>query len=129
MVGALLGGSLSDRWGRKQVILLSLVATSLLMFVFLGVRGWGQLLLLLLLGFTSISVTPVLMAFVQESFPEIRTVANGVYMALSFVIRSIVIVAVGALGDVLGLRLTFTMCAGIALLGVPFILWLPVRRL
>ncbi|MEA3397033.1 MAG: MFS transporter, partial [Chloroflexota bacterium] len=128
VVGALLGGSLSDRWGRKQVILISLVATSLLMFVFLGVRGWGQIPLLLLLGFTSISVTPVLMAFVQESFPEMRTMANGVYMALSFVIRAVVILAVGALGDAFGLRPTFTACAVLALLGVPFVLWLPVRR-
>ena len=128
VVGALLGGSLSDRWGRKQVILISLVATSLLMFVFLGVRGWEQIPLLLLLGFTSISVTPVLMAFVQESFPEMRTLANGVYMALSFVIRAVVIVAVGALGDVLGLHSAFTICAALALLGVPFALWLPVRR-
>jgi len=129
VMGALLGGSLSDRWGRKQVILISLVTTSLLMFVFLGVRGWGQIPLLLLLGFTSISVTPVLMAFVQESFPEMRTLANGVYMALSFVIRAVVILAVGALGDAFGLRPAFTMCAVLALLGVPFVLWLPARRL
>lgn len=128
VVGALLSGSLSDRWGRKQLILISLVASSLLMFVFLGVRGWEQILLLLLLGFTSISVTPVLMAFVQESFPEMRTLANGVYMALSFVIRAVVILAVGALGDAFGLRPTFTACAVLALLGAPFVLWLPVRR-
>ncbi|RLC90255.1 MAG: MFS transporter [Chloroflexi bacterium] len=128
VAGALLGGSLSDRLGRKQVLLMSFVVTPLLMFVFLKAPGWGRFPLLLALGFTSIAVTPVLMAFVQESFPEMRTLANGVYMALSFVIRAVVILAVGALGDVLGLRLTFTMCAGIALLGVPFILWLPVRR-
>ena len=129
VAGALLGGSLSDRLGRKQVLLMSFVATPLLMFVFLKVPGWGRFPLLLALGFASISVTPVLMAFVQESFPEIRTMANGVFMALSFVIRAIVILAVGALGDAFGLHSAFTMCAVLALLGVPFVFWLPVRRL
>jgi FSR family fosmidomycin resistance protein-like MFS transporter len=125
VVGALLGGSMSDRLGRRSILLISLLATSLLMFAFLTVKGWLQFPLLLAMGFTALSITPVFMALVQESFPENRALANGVYMAFSFVLRSGVIVVLGALGDLFGLRLAFTASAIIPLLGLPLVLLLP----
>jgi FSR family fosmidomycin resistance protein-like MFS transporter len=129
MAGALLGGTMSDRLGRRLVLFISMVTTPLLMFVFLGVKGWLQLPLLLALGFTALSVSPVIMALVQESFPDNRALANGVYMALNFGIQSAVVVVLGALGDHFGLRPTFTASAIIPLLGLPLILLLPGKRL
>lgn len=128
VVGALLGGSLSDWLGRRWVLFVSTVATPLLMFLFLMVEGWLRFPLLVLMGFTVLSVTPVIMAVVQENFPENRALANGVYMALGFSLRSGAIVAMGVLGDLFGLRLTFTISAAIGLLGLPFILLLPRKR-
>lgn len=127
VAGALLGGSLSDQLGRRRVLLISLLSTSLFMFVFLGASGWNRLPALLVLGFTALSVTPVIMAVVQESFPENRALANGVYMALNFSIRSGAVVAIGVLGDLFGLRLAFMVSAVIPLLGVPFLWLLPGR--
>jgi FSR family fosmidomycin resistance protein-like MFS transporter len=128
VVGALSGGSISDRLGRPWVLLVSMLTAPLLMFVFLAVSGWLRFPLLLLLGFTALSVTPVIMALVQESVPENRALANGVYMALSFVLRSGVVVVMGAMGDLFGLRLAFAASAAITLLGLPLILLLPRRR-
>jgi FSR family fosmidomycin resistance protein-like MFS transporter len=128
VVGALLGGSISDRLGRRWVLFISMLATPLLMFVFLAVKGWLQFPLLLTLGFTALSVTPVVMALVQESYPENRALANGLYMALNFGLRSGVVVVIGALGDLFGLRLAFTVSAVIPLLGLPLLLLLPGRR-
>jgi FSR family fosmidomycin resistance protein-like MFS transporter len=128
VVGALLGGSISDRLGRRVVLFVSLLTAPFLMLAFLAVDGWPQLLLLLMMGFVALSVTPVVMAIVQEGSPENRALANGVYMALSFTIRSGIVVAVGALGDWLGLRWAFTASAVIPLLGVPFVLLLPRER-
>jgi len=129
VVGALLGGTMSDRLGRRVVLFISMLTTPCLMFVFLASKGWVQFSLLLVLGFTALSVTPVLMALVQESFPENRALANGVYMALSFCLRSGVVVALGALGDYFGLRPAFAASAAIPLLGLPLILLLPGKRL
>jgi len=80
----------------------------------------------LLLGFTGLSITPVIMALVQESFPENRVLANGLYMAMSFTIRPVAVVALGALGDLSGLRLAFIASAVVPLLlGLPLVFALP----
>jgi FSR family fosmidomycin resistance protein-like MFS transporter len=128
VVGALLGGSLSDRFGRRFILFASMLATPLFMFVFLAVGGWLHILLLLTMGLTALSVTPVIMALVQESFPDNRALANGVYMALSFVLRSVVIVILGAIGDLFSLRVAFIVGAIFPLLGLPFVLLLPGAR-
>ncbi len=128
VVGALLGGSASDRWGRRLILGISLLTTPLLLLAFLGAHGWTRLPLLLVLGFAGISVTPVVMALVQENFPRNRALANGVYMAISFGIRSVVIVLVGALGDRYGLHRAFGAGALISLLGLPLLLLLPIRK-
>jgi FSR family fosmidomycin resistance protein-like MFS transporter len=127
VAGALLGGSLSDRLGRRVILFISLLATPLLMFAFLLAGDWARLPLLLALGLTSLSVTPVIMALMQESFPENRALANGVYMALSFAIRSVVVVIVGGMGDLWGIRVAFAASAVITLLGLPFLRLLPTR--
>jgi FSR family fosmidomycin resistance protein-like MFS transporter len=125
MVGALAGGSISDWLGRKQVLLISLVTTTIFMFVFLALGGPARFPVLLVLGLTVLSVTPVLMAVVQESVPNNRALANGIYMALSFSINAGAVVAVGALGDLFSLRLAFAVSAFLPLLGVPFVFLLP----
>ena len=127
VVGALLGGSFSDRLGRRPVLLISMLTTPPFMLIFLGVEGWVQFPLLLVLGFTSLSITPVIMALVQESFPNNRALANGTYMALSFVLRSGVVVVLGVLGDLYGLRLAFVVSAIVPLLGVPLVFFLPSK--
>jgi FSR family fosmidomycin resistance protein-like MFS transporter len=127
VVGAMAGGSVSDWLGRKQVLLTSLVTTSLFMFIFLAADGPVGFITLLALGLTALSVTPVLMAVVQESVPDNRALANGTFMALSFSIRAGVIIVVGMLGDLFGLRLAFTVSAFMPLLGVPFVFMLPGR--
>lgn len=128
IVGALLGGSLSDRLGRKKILFGSLLATPLLTFAFLAVDGWLRYPLLLALGLFALSVVPVIMAMMQGSFPENRAFANGVYMAMSFVVGSVAVVAVGAMGDWLGMTTAFAISAVLTLLGLPFVRKLPTRR-
>jgi FSR family fosmidomycin resistance protein-like MFS transporter len=125
MAGAMAGGTVSDWLGRKRVLIVSLITTTLFMLLFLAVDGWARIPALVALGLTALSVTPVLMAVVQESVPDNRALANGTFMALSFGIRAGVVVVVGLLGDRFGLRLAFTVSAFMPLLGVPFVFMLP----
>lgn len=128
VAGAFLSGGLSDRLGRRRMLIGAVLGTSALMFVFLNSAGWLQFPLLLGMGFFAISITPVVMALVQEHAPENRALINGIYMALNFAIRSLVIVVVGVLSDRLGMRTAFMLSAGLALLAIPFAYWLPERN-
>lgn len=121
VIGALMGGSYSDRIGRRRVLAFSMVVTSILIAVFIILSGWWQRAILPLLGFASLSMTPVLMAIAQEGYPENRALANGAYMALSFVIRSIVLVIFGAVSDRIGLQSSYILSAALLLSGLLFL--------
>jgi FSR family fosmidomycin resistance protein-like MFS transporter len=125
MVGALTIGSLSDRLGRRRILAVAMAATSLLMGGFLAIGGLAQFPLLLALGFCAMSVMPVMMALLQESFPDNRALITGFYMGFSFVAVAIATVILGALGDRFGLRPAFTASAILPLLGLPLVLLLP----
>jgi FSR family fosmidomycin resistance protein-like MFS transporter len=125
VIGALAGGWASDVLGRRPVLAASFIASPVILFAFVHLTGVSRLPLLLALGFAGLMATPVIMAAVQESFPDNRALANGIYMALNFGIRSIVVVVVGWLADQVGMRQTFLICAALGLAGTPFIFWLP----
>ena len=125
VAGAFLGGSLSDRLGRRPVLITGMVLSAVTLFAFTSLEGWVLFPLLLALGFSLLSVAPIIMAIVQESFPESRALANGVYMAVSFISSSIVAVLIGAIGDLSSLRTAYYVSAALALAGLPFILGLP----
>jgi MFS family permease len=46
-------------------------------------------------------------------------------MALSFVIRSVIVIVIGWMGDRLGLRDAFLVCAGIVLIALPVVILTP----
>jgi FSR family fosmidomycin resistance protein-like MFS transporter len=127
IVGAFLGGTISDRIGRRRVLAITMLAAPLLTLLFVATKGWVQILLLPILGLAALSTTPVVMAIVLESVPEYRAMANGIYFALSFVLRSGAVLVLGVLGDNFGLGLAFQISSFIMLLGLPIIPFLPKR--
>ena len=128
ILGALLGGSVSDRIGRKTIIFFSVFLTPILTFLFLNSSGWMSMILLACIGFTMLCVTPAIMAMVQENYAESRALANGVYMAINFVSSSTGILLVGMLGDTFGLASAIKISAIILFIGLPSVFFLPNRR-
>jgi MFS transporter, FSR family, fosmidomycin resistance protein len=127
VVGALASGPVSDRWGRRPVLLVSVSLSAVFMLFFLFVQSWVLVPVLLLLGLTSLSTQPVLLAIVQEQFTSHRAVANGLFMLFSFMVQSIGILLVGYIGDQYGLRTAYLWSALLSLLALPAILKLPER--
>jgi FSR family fosmidomycin resistance protein-like MFS transporter len=127
IAGAFLGGTISDRFGRRKVLAFSMLTAPLLTILFVFTDGWVQILLLPILGLTALSITPVLMAIVLESVPENRAMVNGIYLAISFLSRSGAVLVLGMVGDRFGLGLAFQLSAIIMLLGLLIIPFLPKR--
>ena len=125
VIGTFWGGTLSDHFGRRKLLLVSMIGVPILMLAFLQSASWLRLVLLFGIGLVTGPTTPVLLAIVQESFPEDRSFANGLYMASSFIIRSLASVLLGAFGDWLGLGTAFTISAIMVVFGIPFLSKLP----
>jgi FSR family fosmidomycin resistance protein-like MFS transporter len=125
VVGVLVAGFLSDTFGRRQVLLVSLIGAPLLLAGFVWMDGWLRYVVLAATGFTLLSTSPVMMALVQEHSVSSPAAANGIYMMVSFMARSAVVVIVGFIGDRIGLYTTYLLSAALGLLGIPFILLLP----
>jgi FSR family fosmidomycin resistance protein-like MFS transporter len=124
VVGALLSGTVSDRLGRRRVLGLLLSISPLLTLLFIFGPGWLAIPLLIALGLTAISPTPVLLAIVQDEFPEHRALANGIYIGINFLVRGLGIWFMGLLADRIGLTMAFgfgTVMAFLSLLGVWFL--------
>lgn len=128
VAGALFSGVISDRVGRRKIMLVMTIAAPLAMLLFLNTRGWLQIAVLLLVGLTLLATTPVLMALVLERARETRALANGIYMALNFVITALATLTIGRMADLFGLHTGLSISAWVMLAGVPFVLLLPERE-
>lgn len=122
VVGILTVGGLSDRFGRKQLLGFCLVVSPIAFLLFTYTSGWLQLLILLITGFSLLSTTPVMLAMIQEFSVDGSSAANGVFMMISFLARSAVVVLVGFVADLLGLEQTFILCGVIGMTAIPFVL-------
>jgi FSR family fosmidomycin resistance protein-like MFS transporter len=125
VVGALVTGTISDRLGRSRVLLFLLGLAPFLLIAFLYGPDWVAVPLLIALGLTAISPQPVFLALVQDEFPDNRALANGIFLALNFLIRALAIWVVGLLADRYGLTNAFLWSALLALLSLPAIRFLP----
>ncbi len=125
VAGVLTAGSSSDWFGRRKTLLISLLGAPLFLFLFTLTGGWLRLAALLVVGFTLLSTTPVMLALVQENSRHSPAAANGLFMMISFMARSAVVVVVGFIADRIGLNATYLISAAMGLLGIPFVLMLP----
>jgi FSR family fosmidomycin resistance protein-like MFS transporter len=66
-----------------------------------------------------------MLAMIQENSEDGSSSANGVFMMISFLARSAVVVLIGFVADHVGLEKTYVFCSLVGFLGIPFVLALP----
>ncbi|MYE26855.1 MAG: MFS transporter [Chloroflexi bacterium] len=125
VAGALAGGTLSDRFGRRKTVALAALCSAVFMLVFVYIDGPLLLPILLGLGASSYSVTPVFQALAQDHLPDNRATASGIFFMYEYGVRAFNIMIVGVLGDALGLQMAFIVAALLSLLSLPLTLTLP----
>lgn len=122
VAGVLSAGILSDTMGRKKILSASVMLAPVTLFLFIITTGILKAIMLSLTGFCILSTTPVMLAIIQEQAKGSPSAANGLFMMISFITRSIAIVLVGGIADLIGLDNMYLVCAGIGLMGLPFVL-------
>ncbi len=123
--GAFLAGVLSDKFGRRRMLVVSSIATPIFMLIFLYANEWWKLPLLMLMGFFSLAAVPVLMAIAIENAKDQRAFANGLFMAVSLLAEALAVVLVGLFSDRFSFNLTFLVSAAAMPLTLPFVRMLP----
>lgn len=116
VLGAFFAGNLSDRIGRKNMLIISSVGSTIGMGLFIH---FGNLYILALLGLFLFASGPVLMASVQDTHSNMPTFMNSMYMSISFGISSMVVFGIGVLGDSFGLETTYIVCNVLAIGCIP----------
>ncbi len=128
VAGVLAAGSLSDAFGRRRVLFISLISAPIALLAFVWLDGWMRFAALMVTGFTLLSTTPVMLAMVQENSVSSPAAANGIFMMTSFTARAAVTVVVGFVGDLIGLEATYICSAVLGMFGIPFIWLLPGKK-
>jgi FSR family fosmidomycin resistance protein-like MFS transporter len=128
-VGALVGGSLSDRVDRRLVLLVApLLGVPLLLLAMLAGSSPIHLPMLALAGALQMSAGPVQLVIIQELLPENRSLAAGLMFFLGVGAASLAGIAVGVLGDIIGLERALLIGTGAAVLSALFVPLLRPRR-
>jgi MFS transporter, FSR family, fosmidomycin resistance protein len=120
-------GSLADRFGRRGVILGSLILSvpAVSLFVlFPGPLGflWG-----VLVGALAASTAPLMLLLAQELMSQRAGLASGLIMGLGFVTGAIGTPITGAIADHLGLRAGLALQVLVVAVTIPIALLLPTE--
>jgi MFS transporter, FSR family, fosmidomycin resistance protein len=110
-LGTLAAGPAADRYGRRVVLMISLIATPPLILVFVLVGGVPGAVALALVGVCVIGTFGVTMVMSQEYLPRHIGMASGLSIGLSIGLGGVAAVALGALADSADLRTALYVCA------------------
>ena len=103
-VGTVGCGSLADRYGRRTVILATLVLTVPAILLYTMYPGPWAFATAILIGFLAASTAPLLLLMAQQLMASRAGLASGLVMGLGFVTGAIGVPINGAIGDAIGLQ-------------------------
>ena len=125
VIGALILGSLSDKIGRRKSINISMIVSATAMLLFIQAAGWLVIPFLVIIGFFSLSTSTLFLALVQDHFKEHRATGNGIYLLIHLLANGLMLILIGKIGDIAGLRIAYYISAAAAIISVPALRLIP----
>ncbi|GGF99721.1 MFS transporter [Paenibacillus abyssi] len=116
-LGTFLGGPLSDRYGRRNVLFYSMVAAAPLALLLPYADPFWAYPIIALNGFIVMSGWSVTVVYAQELVPGKIGTVSGLTTGLAFGLGAIGAVAIGGLSDSLGLSLVMQLASYLPLFG------------
>jgi FSR family fosmidomycin resistance protein-like MFS transporter len=102
-IGGILGGFISDLFGRKPLIVSSLVLATPLFYGFSQTHGILSTIFLALAGASLLSSLSVTVVAAQEAIPNNKSLAAGLTMGFAGGVGGLLIILIGKIGDHYGL--------------------------
>ncbi|MCK5585299.1 MFS transporter [Candidatus Bipolaricaulota bacterium] len=122
-VGGLFAGNLSDRWGRKAVLLGSMLLATPLYLLFLHGPLGTLLPAIAGAGLFALSATPVGVVAAQECLPGRTGLVSGLVMGLAWGMSGLALTPIGWLADRFGLITVMTFVAVLPLVAAGLMLF------
>ncbi|WP_336989847.1 MFS transporter [Bacillus infantis] len=116
--GTFFGGPLSDRFGKKRIIFVSMAASAPFSILLPYMPKELAFIFLLLTGFILMASFSVTVVYAQELVPGKIGTMSGLTVGLAFGMGAIGSVALGWLADMIGLPLTLAVTGFLPLLGL-----------
>jgi MFS transporter, FSR family, fosmidomycin resistance protein len=126
--GILLGGALSDRFGRKGFILFSLAGSIPFLWLFLNFQGATALVFLGLAGCILFSSVPVTIIMAQELFPNRSGAVSSLTMGFAWGMAGLLLTPIGAISESIGLGSAFKWIILVLPLAFIFATGLPDKK-
>ncbi len=116
--GTLLGGSLGDKYGRKNIIWFSIlgVAPFTLMLPYVGL--FWTVVLIAIIGVILASAFPAIIVYGQELLPGKLGMVSGLFYGFSFGMGAIGSAVLGLIADETSIEFIFLICSFLPLLGL-----------
>ena len=125
--GALLGGPIGDRIGRKRVIWISILGIAPFTLALPYAGPAVSIVLTMIIGFMLASAFPAILVYAQELFPARIGTVSGLFFGLAFGLAGIGAAVLGQLADAWGIVAVYRLCSFLPLLGL-FAVFLPDLR-
>jgi FSR family fosmidomycin resistance protein-like MFS transporter len=127
-IGTVGCGSLADRYGRRTVIMATLVLSAPAILLFTLFPGPWAFASAILIGFLAASTAPLMLLMAQQLMASRAGLASGLVLGLGFVTGAIGIPINGAIADRIGLQQSLMTHVVLVLLTIALAWFLPTEQ-